>query len=126
MKVNLKQLLRDFDGEILEKPVRTDEKDAQGNSIIGKKKMDLRTICIDALQAVYQDEKNLDPEEKMKRFVMAEEIYLADGEMELKDDQVVFLKKMVNKAFPSPLVYGQVTRILEGQDPIKKKQKTKP
>ena len=60
-------------------------------------------------------------EEKMKRFVLAEEIYLADGEMDIKDDQVVLLKKMIDKAFPSMLVVGQAYRMLEGKGPLKKK-----
>lgn len=121
MKINLKQKLRDFEGTILRKPVQTDKKDERDQFIIERRDMTLGMVCIDALQAVYQDEKALEAEEKMKRFVLAEEIYLADGEMDIKDDQVVLLKKMIDKAFPSMLVVGQTFRMLEGKGPLKKK-----
>ena len=121
MKINLKQALRSFEGEVLKKPVQTEKKDKRGQPVIERRDMTLGTVCIDSLQAIYQDEKNLEAEEKMRRFVLAEEIYLADEEMDIKDDQVVLLKKVIDKAFPSMLVVGQAYRMLEGKGPLKKK-----
>jgi hypothetical protein len=98
MKVNFEKVLVDMDGVEL--------KDTKGGTA------KVRGCVVDALLATYQDEQNLAGEEKMKRFDLATKIYKGEDDVVVED--ITLIKKLVGKAY-TPIVVGQVWRVLEGE-----------
>lgn len=76
------------------------------------KPVTLSTICSSALLAPYEDEKNLDGGEKVKRFKLASQVY-DGGEQEITVEDAALLKKLVAKAY-TPLIVGRAYALLEG------------
>jgi len=73
----------------------------------------VRGVCIEALLATYNDEAQLAGEEKLKRWELAVKIKNAVDPVEITVEETSLIKLLVGKAY-SPLVVGQVWKILEG------------
>lgn len=79
-----------------------------------QKVLTLKKVAIEALQGVFEDEKSLSQEEKLKRFFLANDISKAKEPIEITSEQIVLIKQLVNKAY-STLVVGRVHQLLEGK-----------
>ena len=103
MKVNFHYVFKTIEGEPLE-----DEKSQE---------VTLGKIAITALMNVYEDERNLSGEDKIKRYDLALAIYaLKDGSpLELPVETVVLLKSLINKSY-GVVVVGQAWHVLEGEE----------
>lgn len=77
-----------------------------------EKQPTLGAIAINALLAAYPDEKELAPEEKVKRFVLAEKIQNHMKDAQLSADEIVLVKKLVGKGYPT-VVVGEAWRLLD-------------
>lgn len=78
----------------------------------GAKDLTLCNVATTALLAPERGEE-LSGNEKMKRFLLAERIYQADGEVKVSAEEVVLLKTLIAKHF-SALIVGRSYRLLEG------------
>lgn len=74
-----------------------------------KKPVTLGIVCLTAL--VSND--NVDAAEKVKRFKLAVEV-TKGGEQYLPLDDVTYIKSLVGRMIPSPVVVGRVFELLEG------------
>lgn len=81
---------------------------------INDKELTLGKIAIEALQGVFEDEKSLSQEDKLKRFFLANDISKAKEPMELTSEQIVLIKQLVNKAYAT-LIVGRVHQLMEGK-----------
>ena len=72
-------------------------KDENGDSII------LKSLTINALEGNFEDERNLLGEEKDKRGLLADKIF-AGGEIDVTPEEIVLIKQLIGKAFPTLLV----------------------
>jgi len=105
MKINVATKLLDMDGK--EIPASA-EPDAEP--------VTLCKIAVEALMGIYKDEPDLSGEEKVKRFKLA--MKLRDGdEPDLEVEELALIKKLIGKAFPSPLVVARCFDILDGHAP---------
>lgn len=71
----------------------------------------LRKVVLNALTAMFEDEKNLSGDEKMKRWELARKIHGGNNEVTAED--VTLIKKLVAKAFGVGIV-GPAFTLLEG------------
>lgn len=74
-----------------------------------QQKLTFRTVCVNALCLTSAEEK-VDGVEKFARYKLAEKISEND-EIKLSADDIVLLKKVVG-TFYSPLIVGQIYKIL--------------
>lgn len=81
----------------------------------------LRTLCIEAVLGVFQDEQNLSGGKKLKRYLLAQKIQsvkseLAEGEkaVEMNIEDLAEIKACVGKMY-GPAVVGPVFQMLEGE-----------
>lgn len=91
-------------------------KDLDGQPILiteGGPATKLSTICCIALngQAKLEPEKPTDPTE---RYSLALQLHNAT-ELSISSEQIVMLKELIRKTFPSPLISGQACLMLEGK-----------
>ena len=103
MKINFVQEIQKLEGGVL---VIKQEGEPD-------KPMLLRMACVNALMGLYEDEKNLSGEEKVKRYDMATKIQ-AMSEVDFTTEEIATIKKLVAKSY-SPLVVGQAWKMLEGK-----------
>lgn len=96
MKVDLNQVLANFDGVVLRD---------------GEKLATLGRICGNAMMAAPPDDRS-SGELKHKRFKIAEKCFKG-GEVELEAEDIALIKEWVGKAF-NPMVVGQTYEMLEG------------
>ena len=82
----------------------------------------LGSLCVNALMGVYEDEKDLSGEEKVRRSLLAESLIkgvrgdtVTYKKVNIDSEDVVLLKKLANKMFPSPTLYTPIVRLLEGK-----------
>jgi hypothetical protein len=104
MLIDFTQLITDLSGEVVaydDKPVSE-----------GGKPMTLGIAAVNALQSVFEDERNLGGDEKMKRFLLAMKIHGASLPLDVTTDEAALIKKLVAK-LPSILVYGRVANMLD-------------
>lgn len=97
MKVNFDTILLTLDGR------QMNDKDTN-------EPLSLKTICVDALLVVDSREK-LDGEEKIKRYILAQEIYQGKKDS-LSAEEVVLLKELIGRYY-STIVVGQVFPMLD-------------
>ncbi len=105
MKINFHCVLKGLEGQPL--------KDEKGQDVtLGK-------IAMTALTNVYEDERNITGEEKLKRYDLALTIYaLKDNALlDLPVETIAILKDLINKSY-STIVVGQAWRMLEGNTTI--------
>ena len=87
------------------------------------KNITLKTVCVNSLMRQYEDEKNLNGEEKLKRGLLAERIYKAKKTIDLTVDELKLLKDLIGKNPQyNPLF---VMRAYELLDPVKKETEKK-
>ena len=98
MKVDFNAEIKTLDGEGI--------RDDKGTLVT------LKSICVQALIAAFQDEQDLAGVEKLKRYELAREINHG-GEIQMSAENVVLLKKLIAKGF-NVLVVGQTYGMLEG------------
>lgn len=82
-------------------------------SVDGKENADLKHVCVEALMAVFPDEKDLSGAKKLQRFRLAKKISVG-GEVELEVEDVSLIKELVGKAF-GPNIVGPAYEMLEGK-----------
>ena len=98
--INVTQEIRDFTGEIITLGTKENERP-----------LTLRLVCTQALTALRQQDQGLSGEEKFKRGILAEQIYMND-EVELKAEDISLLKKLIGETF-NALVILRTWRILD-------------
>lgn len=87
-----------------------------GHPFVGPDGKDVATtlgsVAETALLSAYQDEPNLSPEDKVKRFALAEKIHLHPTDAQLTAEDVALIKKLVGKSF-NALIVGEAWRLLD-------------
>lgn len=96
MKINLDYIFKTLDGRPLKE---------EGHDFTMKK------ACINSLMMNVPNER-IDGMEKVRRAVLAEDIYKAEKEIDLKIDDIKMLKDLIAQ-FGSPLVVKQAWDILD-------------
>lgn len=99
MKINTNQVLKSFNGETVKDMVNGEAVDAT-----------VKTALVNAILAPSQKDVGMD---KIKKYELAKAIYSND-EIELTAEEIEFCKKAVDAAYPSPLIVGLITDVLEG------------
>lgn len=74
--------------------------------------MTLKEVCLAALQANFDDEKQLSATEKVARYSLATDIFKAKGSIELASEEITLLKKLIGKGF-TMLIVGQAYGLLD-------------
>ena len=101
MKIDFTQSLKTLGGEAMK------DVDEKGEAIDATLKM----ATVNALLAPSKD-----PDTgvvKIQKYELAKLIYRAEGEIDITVEDAALIKKAVEKAFPSPMIVGQVNEILE-------------
>lgn len=101
--VDFTQQLVDVDG----KPMIDDAASKDGAPI----KVTLSKVSVIALLSDYRDEQNISPEEKFKRWQLAQKIHDANA-AQLSAEDVALIKKLVGKRFAASIV-GPVFQIID-------------
>lgn len=98
----------------MKKDFNVEIKNFNGESIKleGDNVLTLKDVCVGALLANYEEEKNLSGEEKFKRSLLAEKVYLSDGEIDVAIEDITLMKKLVGKRY-SAIIVGQSFKLLE-------------
>ena len=109
-EIDLTTALVELNGAAVMRPPREGEVDEKGVPV--PQPFTLRELLVNALIAVYQNE-NPDGMEKMKRLRLARRCFEADKPIAFSVDEIVMLKKLADKCYPSPILYGQVCEILD-------------
>lgn len=76
----------------------------------------VRSICVNSLMAPLGQDEQAKPdsgEEKVRREVLARHVQDKDDKYKLTAEDIVLIKRLVNRNYPSPLVVSQVWRVLE-------------
>lgn len=81
----------------------------------GRPQITLKRAAVNAVQAMFEDERNLDGSEKLKRWQLAMRIHLG-GDVDLSADEITLVKKLVGKLY-GPSVVGPVWTALEAEKP---------
>lgn len=97
MDIDFSQALHDLSG----KPVND-----------GEKELTLKTVCVNALLSLHNDEHNLRGEEKVTRYELAKKIYESKTPINVSSESIVLLKQLVAKSY-GPLIVGQIWNMLE-------------
>ena len=100
MKIDVTQKLKTINGNVMQ------DVNEEGVAI----EATLRTALINATLAPDQGDDGV---KKLAKYRLAMKIQDSD-EVEFTAEEIVSLKEAVGKVFPSPLIVGQVTDILEG------------
>lgn len=99
MKVNVTTVLKAIDGTPL-----LDE---------NKKEVILKNVLVNALMNVGADEGS--GEDKLKRYLMSQNIFNATDSVELSAEDISKLKELVGKGY-GPIIVGPVFQLLEGKE----------
>ena len=81
----------------------------------GKQALTVKAAIVNALQAMFDDERALDGEEKLKRWQLAMRVYLG-GDVDLSSEEIAKVKKLVGKLY-GPSGVGPGWAALEGEKP---------
>lgn len=109
-EIDLLTPLVELNGMPIMRPPREGEVDEKGHPI--QQPFTVREMLVNALSAVYQDD-NPDGMEKMRRLRLARRCFGATKPIAFTVDEIVLLKKLVNKCYPSPILTGQAWEILD-------------
>lgn len=102
MKINFEKVFKTFDGQPIMKGADS------------KEPITLKWVSIESLIGIYQDEKELQGEEKLKRYKLAMKI--SNGNIiEISVEEIALIKNLIGKAFGT-LIVGQAWEYLEGKD----------
>lgn len=102
MQVDFSTVLVDFNNQ----PLKNENAD-----------LTLRSVCIEALMAIFKDEENLSGEDKLKRYDLGMIIHSANGAVDLRVEDVALLKKLVGKGY-APIIVGQVWNLLDKKETV--------
>lgn len=102
MTVNPKQVLKEFDGSDMMVTLKDGRKEP----------VPLKTILVNALCFSNQEIRPT-AEENMRAYQLCSELMNEDA-VELKAEDVVYIKRRLLVAYPSPVIYGQVVKMIEG------------
>jgi hypothetical protein len=69
------------------------------------------TLLSAAVVAMTMPDQEAAGEEKQRRYELAQKLF--SGEVEMTIEEVALLKRLIAKAYPSPLVAGQAWHLLE-------------
>ena len=107
MLIDFSQALFDKanDGEALKVPTS----DGKGEEVLT-----LGAICRKALTAQLADDK-AEGTEKVDRYFLAQRIKTAAGPIETTAEEAANLKKLINKAYGSPVIVGECWPLLDGK-----------
>lgn len=95
MTIDITTRLKNYKGEVI--------KD-------GDQELELRAVLISALN--YEDQElRASQEQKLRAFILSQEIYKSEKNIELKSDDIVYIKTRLLKMY-TPLVYGQTVQLL--------------
>jgi hypothetical protein len=98
MQINFLQELKTLDGKSIP---------------MGDRKMiTLKDISLDALQTIFDDERTLSGEDKVKRWALATRIYANPEKIDLQSEETALIKKLIAKSF-GPLIVGQAWSMLD-------------
>lgn len=100
-KINVKQELFSLDGKALVAESGTT--------------LTLRSACVNSLMAMYDSERDLSGEAKLKRYLLATKIH-TEEEPDLSSEEISMLKELIGKAYGVAVV-GPAFLILEGKGP---------
>lgn len=81
----------------------------------GRPALTLKRAMVNALQAMFEDERQLEGEKKLERWKLAMKIHLG-GEIDLTAEEIVLVKRLVGKLY-GPSVVGPVWTALEEGKP---------
>lgn len=113
MKIDFSQPIVDIEGTIM--PLKVNAKGEREGVAT------LREICLNALLASYEDERNLAATEKLDRWTLAKNIKVEDV-IDLKTEEVVKLKTLINKLYANPIIVGASYELLEKVEEKKEKK----
>jgi len=88
----------------------------------------LRKACERALLDTPADPKTgrqeqIPADDKLKRWGIAQRIHSSNGVIDLSAEEIVLLKELINKKYPSPLTVAQAYEALDPTGEDKKKKK---
>lgn len=101
MKIDFTQKLVTLDGNAVK------DVDVNGEAIDATMKL----AIVNALLAPQKEE--VSGVEKIKKYELAKMIFKSEGETDVTAEDITMIKKAVEKAFPSPMIVGQVNEMLE-------------
>lgn len=96
MQVDVTQRIKNYHGEVLKE---------------GDKEVELRIVLVNALN--YEDPQLKKPsaQQKMRAFILSQEVMKAEKDIDLKADDIVFIKERL-LLIASTMIYGQVVQML--------------
>lgn len=103
----------DFSTELLSLSGEPIKENIQDESGIKKVPLQLWKVCTDSLLAVFQDERNVTGEDKVKRWKLAQKIHEAK-EVDLESEEISLIKSLIAKSY-SPAIVGPAFQLLEGK-----------
>ncbi len=74
----------------------------------------LKEAARNALLSQFEDERNLDVNEKVKRYDLFLKVKTAEDPADFTSDEIVLIKKLIGKAY-AVLIVGQAVKLLEGK-----------
>ena len=101
MKIDFTQTLKMISGEVMKD---MNEKNEAVDATI-------KMAVVNALLAPQKEEDT--GINKIKKYELAKMIYKAEEEVDVTAEDITMIKKAVEKAFPSPMIVGQVNEMLE-------------
>lgn len=101
MKIDFTQNLVSITGEAMK------DQNEKGEAIDAT----LKLAVVNALLAPQKEEDT--GVNKIKKYELAKMIFKAEGEVDVTAEDITLIKTAVEKAFPSPLIVGQVSELLE-------------
>jgi len=108
-RIDVNEVLREIDGG----PLKRQDVDGKGETI--ETDVTLKSILVNALLHHRNEDEKTSGEQKLSRFNLAQAIQGTDGEMDIAENDVGLLKKLVNNVYTS-LVVGQVFHLLDGKE----------
>ena len=103
MKIDVTQKLLTIDGSAMK------DMDSKGDAVDAT----IKLAMVNALLAPTPQGEQETGVDKIKKYELAKMIYKAEGEVDITVEDISLIKKAVEKAFPSPIIVGQVNELLE-------------
>lgn len=103
MKIDFAKTLMDLEGAPLK---------------LGEQELTLRRAATTALLSTFDDERNLDAQQKFERYLLATTVQKAAKPIALKAADVAALKRLIGKAF-SPIVVGASWPLLDPAESVR-------
>ena len=100
MKIDFNQTLVDYRGKALH--------------VEGDTPLTLKKCTCEALMAVYQSDKDVSGEDKLRRYLVACKVYQSEGILDLDVPEIKLIKDLIGKAYGA-LVVGPAWNALEGR-----------